>query len=250
MGRPLKFKLSDTTLTSDVNQTLSNLLSQTNKVKKTVTVVSGVANAAFAKANSVVPPVAQPSTIPSVSYMIGPGNITLPPTNSTGLPITTSGLSVVLNHFSFAAQLLFNTICFGYVGGTGSIFVNFGIYSGTLSATPKTLLWASGPIAVPWSSGNMEVTVPTYTLLPGDYYLASTSTAGYSGLQLYGYNLDGISTSGATANSLNHSMLQVAVATNTATLGPPLALPPTLGTLLPNPGGYGLGWPLVSFYKL
>lgn len=38
--RDLKFKLSDTTLVSDVNQTLSNLLSQVNKTNKTVTVVS------------------------------------------------------------------------------------------------------------------------------------------------------------------------------------------------------------------
>lgn len=39
-GRPLKFKLRDSTLTSDVNQTLSNLLSQTNKLKAHVTTVS------------------------------------------------------------------------------------------------------------------------------------------------------------------------------------------------------------------
>lgn len=38
--RPLKFKLSDTTLVSDVNQTLSNLLSQVNKTNKTVGGVS------------------------------------------------------------------------------------------------------------------------------------------------------------------------------------------------------------------
>lgn len=46
LERELKFKLSDTTLTSDVNQTLSNILSQTNKVKKTVAQVSIVANRA------------------------------------------------------------------------------------------------------------------------------------------------------------------------------------------------------------
>jgi hypothetical protein len=36
MSRELKFKLSDTTLTSDVNQTLSNLLSQVNKTNNNV----------------------------------------------------------------------------------------------------------------------------------------------------------------------------------------------------------------------
>lgn len=46
LKRELKFKLSDTTLTSDVNQTLSNLLSQTNKNKKTIATVSTVANTA------------------------------------------------------------------------------------------------------------------------------------------------------------------------------------------------------------
>lgn len=35
-GRPLKFRLNDATLVSDVNQTLSNLLSQTDKVKTRV----------------------------------------------------------------------------------------------------------------------------------------------------------------------------------------------------------------------
>jgi hypothetical protein len=50
--RPLKFKLKDTTLTSDVNQTLSNLLSQTNKTNKKVTVVEGVANEALSTANN------------------------------------------------------------------------------------------------------------------------------------------------------------------------------------------------------
>lgn len=44
-GRPLKFRLNDSTLTSDVNQTLSNLLSQTDKVKKRVVQVeAGVSN--------------------------------------------------------------------------------------------------------------------------------------------------------------------------------------------------------------
>jgi hypothetical protein len=190
------------------------------------------------------------SLSPSVAYMMGPGFITLPPSSPTSTPLGTGALSVMVNHFNWLPQLLFNTICFSYVGGSGGIFVNFGIYSGLLSTTPKTLLWASGAIAIPWSSGNTEVTVPTYTLLPGDYYLASTTAAGFGGIQIIGYSMDAITTNGSAANALNHSMLQVAMATNTATSGPPLAFPPTLGTLLPNPGGDGLGWPLVSFYKI
>ena len=49
MGRPLKFKLSDSTLTSDLNQTLSNLLSQTNKVNRRVdTIITRTAPASAA----------------------------------------------------------------------------------------------------------------------------------------------------------------------------------------------------------
>jgi hypothetical protein len=71
MGRPLKFRMSDTTLTSDVNQTLSNLLAQTNKVKAIVKNVSIVANNAWTKVNAPATPISTSGS--PLSYMWGPG---------------------------------------------------------------------------------------------------------------------------------------------------------------------------------
>src|SRR5271156_5264918 len=75
--RPLKFKLSDTTLTSDVNQTLSNLLSQVNKTNKTVKVVSGLTDSNTKTINGILsnPPQA---TDALVSYLWSTGDLGAP----------------------------------------------------------------------------------------------------------------------------------------------------------------------------
>jgi hypothetical protein len=186
------------------------------------------------------------SSAPVARYMIGPGLLTPINTFQGVYPSGDTALGVIATHFNFPASLTFNTLSFGYVGGSSGIEFTFGIYSGLSSATPGTLLWTSNAIAVPNASGNMEVTVPQFTLTPGDYYLAMTTNAGLAGAQILGVVMDAVSK--GVSNIINHSQIMFGLAANSATTGP--VLPNTLGALSINSGANTWGYPLVVFYKI
>jgi hypothetical protein len=123
--RPLKFKLSDTTLVSDVNQTLSNLLSQVNKTNKTV---SGVSQRVTQLAGS--SPTPDPDLTPAG-------------TNVADLPSTTMG-----NH--------------GTGLNTDAVTYSFLVCASGIVATPAkwtiTVNVATGPIA--WQNWVVARTLP------------------------------------------------------------------------------------------
>jgi hypothetical protein len=181
-------------------------------------------------------------------YMVGPGLLT-PPGHAdvTGIyPSGDTALDVIATHFNLPCSLVFNTLSFAFIGGSAGINFTFGIYSGLSSATPGTLLWSSGIIAVPNTSSNMEVTVPLMTLSPGDYYLAMSTNAPLGGAQIYGVVMDSLSK--GSANIVNHSQIMFGLASNAAATGP--VLPSTLGTLSINAGSNSWGYPMVMFYKI
>lgn len=184
------------------------------------------------------------SGTPIVNFMFGPGFIT-PQVSSGGVgPSPDSANQVIVTRFNWVSSLTFDHIRFAYITGASGVFFALGIYSGPSSSSPGTLLWSSGALSlVNFTNATTTFAVPSYTLLPGDYYLATTTNASPSGLQIYGVAMSGM-ISGATTE-WNGPPIGTGAATNASTNGP-LTLPSTLGTILVQ-GGNGYGYPLVYF---
>ena len=187
------------------------------------------------------------NSVPVVGYMAGAGFTQPPLISVSGLhPGGGAPEAVIATRFEWLASLTFNTISLAKIGGTSNIHMIFGIYSGPSAASPGSLLWSSGDIAVPNSTGPMEVSVPSYTLSPGDYYLAMSTNVGSGGTQVIGINMDNVATS--NQNLFNPSIIMCGSAANAATFSTTLTLPATLGALSQNGGGASAGWPMLMFY--
>jgi hypothetical protein len=188
------------------------------------------------------------SGVAVVPYMMGAGEIT-PPQGAltTVYPSGDTANEVIVTRFGWAYSLTFHTISFSDVSGQSGIHFAVGIYSGPTSAIPGTLLWSSGDIPVPntGAAATQTASVPAYTLLPGDYYLATTTSASFGGFGVYGMNLNLAPSSGVTFFS--GPPVGCGKATNVSTNGP-LTLPATLGTVSPNAGGNSYGYPMMYFY--
>jgi len=188
------------------------------------------------------------SGVAVVPYMMGAGEIT-PPQGAltTVYPSGDTANEVIVTRFGWAYSLTFHTISFSDVSGQSGIHFAVGIYSGPTSAIPGTLLWSSGDIPVPntGAAATQTASVPAYTLLPGDYYLATTTSASFGGFEVYGINLN--LTPGSGVTFFNGPPVGCGKATNVSTNGP-LTLPATLGTVSPNAGGNSYGYPMMYFY--
>lgn len=245
MARDLKFKINDTTLTSDVNQTLSNLLSQTNKTNTRVSIVEKTANTALIVAKGNTGGGGSGSSVPVAAYMLGPGilNLVDAQPNNASEPFAATANQVSVVAFYLAAQLNGLSHLDGSFGcglGPGSFFA-VGIYDAN-----GNQLWTSGPLAVPnVSNSAISFSVPPLTLSPGNYYLAWTSadsgntvswgTDAYSKITFHSGTSDG--------NIVNQGTVLVGIAANSAASGP--VMPSSLGTIsLPTSG---VSVPLVLF---
>lgn len=249
--RELKFKLSDTTLTSDINQTLSNLLSQTNKVHKTVTAVSKVANTALIRSTN--PSLALEGLSDVVISAIQNGqtilwNGTDWVNGSAGLSLTTGGQGGMIGPNLgdlFALYSPSSYLTAGILSGTvnqvtafqfklpytisiSRISVNvrtaaagkiacFGIYSAS-----RAKLLESGGLSTT-STGAVHATITPVMLSPGIYYLAQSSDSTSAAV-------DGIQPATvAGINMLNALSVKVGQSPNLTVAG---VMPASLGTLV------------------
>jgi hypothetical protein len=182
---------------------------------------------------------------PVVKFMIGAGLISpILPSGAGYYPSVDASLDVMTVRFGFPATLSFNTISFAWNTGEGTTLIAFALYSGA-----GELLWQSGSLTLAgFSSGNEEISVPSYTLTPGDYYIATTTNGSPGGVEIYGQPLLGVTD--GVSNSFNLSQPIIGIAANAAT-SPPLAFPSTLG-VVNGVSAHGNGWsfPYVMFYTL
>jgi hypothetical protein len=249
--RELKYKLQDTTLTSNVNQTLSNLLSQTNKVKKTVEQVSVVANAANDTANN--PSLSLEDltdvtiTSPSEGQAVvrNAGNTGWVNGSVGGLSLATSGyggfwsagihlpafgnsvtsitVSVTTNQvcvfqFVLPYSITISTVSTAITTGSSGKHVNFGIYS---AAGAKLI--DSGAISAATSSTQEVVSITPVTLPAGVYYFAQSADSSSVQVEGFAANASSLFKAQALANGV-----YVAIAANSTSAG---VMPSTLGTL-------------------
>ena len=183
------------------------------------------------------------SGVTTVGYMMGAGSITPPYATLSGIaPSPDVANQVIVTRFGWAYSLTFNTISFTELGGT-TANVAFGIYSGPTSLTPGVLLWSSGSIAVTNTTATLVVSVPSYTLAPGDYYLAMTCTS--TSYTVYGVSLSEV-TSAGTTSLFNGPPVGCGKAANASTNGP-LTMPATLGTISIQAGSSTYGYPMIYF---
>ena len=177
MGRELKFKLADTTLTSDVNQTLSNLLSQTNKVKAKVTVVEKTANKALSTANSPslalegltdvkITAVANGQTIAWNGAEWVNENIAITGQNVSLLPVYQhvsgglNGYTIVLRIPASYVQAFTSALRVGIVTTSVTGLV---INAATIGKTlPGKTVWSTVPVALTWPSGSFAAASTLY----------------------------------------------------------------------------------------
>ena len=164
-SRELKFKLKDTTLTSDVNQTLSNLLSQTNKVAKKVTVLENAASGAtffpledLTDASISSPQAGQCLIWNGSEWVNGyPSgeNVTDCPAlpdyaqSSSGL----NGYTILLKIPAAKVQALTTTgVKVGlWTSGTTGLVVNSASIGATL---PNSTIWTTAPVLITWPAGS------------------------------------------------------------------------------------------------
>jgi hypothetical protein len=199
--RELKFKLNDTTLVSDVNQTLSNLLSQTNKVKSTVATVNTKAQSALVRSTNPTLSLEQLSdvavaalvtgqtivwngtawvngsagsafTTAGQGWFAGPGlNSSWWGNASTNAAITGTSANVVVV-YQFALESTWKLSSCSYKLGTASAATNFnfGIYNASKSKLIDCAFDGSITTLQTKTFG------PT-TLTPGVYYFACSATS-------------------------------------------------------------------------
>jgi len=186
------------------------------------------------------------SGVSVVQFMTGPGFLT--PMTAIALsgvsPTPDQANDVIVTRFGWAYSLTFNTISFAVIGGEANIHFAVGIYSGPNNASPGALLWSSGDLSIADLADTVVISVPTYTLLPGDYYLAMTANTSPGGLQIYGINMADV-ISGSTTQ-FNGPPVGCGKAANAST-NSPLTLPSTLGTIGIQ-GGNAYGYPMIYFY--
>lgn len=185
-----------------------------------------------------------PGVTPVAKYMIGAGLI-VPPIYTVGgfYPSVDAAQDVMVVHFNWVNTLTFNTVSFAWGNAAASSNIGFAIYSDT-----GNLLWQSGALTLgSFTTGTTEATVPSYTLTPGSYYLATTADGNAGGPQIYGWSLNS-ATVGA-GNALNHSLPIIGIATNTTSGAG--AFPSTLGTIN-GVSQHSNTWsnPCIMFYKL
>ena len=184
------------------------------------------------------------SGVQTVKFMIGPGIVDFTEPDSVINNVSPCGIGSSLNilafRFNFPFNLTFSTMRYSGIGASSHFTV--GIYSGPSSQTPGTLLWTSGPIALTGSQVAGTVSSAPYTLVPGDYYLATTSDS--ASATVYGVPLG--SDSGFTTKGLCQTTpVLFGLASNQATgTG---VLPASLGTVAANASTNSYGWPLVMF---
>lgn len=247
MGRELKFKLRDTTLTSDVNQTLSNLLAQTNKVNTKVEIigsrVGGFSRLSLEQLTDVlITSVQTGQTIQWngtdwVNVYSGPNLLTAPGYlgNWEGTPfvLTPGGQGNFSNSaavntvevfmFRLDFPMSFNTLTFQTANSSPNGTVAFGVYS------------YSGNRLVHWDNFFMQfnnfkmqaqATGGPVLLLPGYYYWAYASSL-TSSLTSAGSLVN--SHSGESVKPWNNNgIVRTGFATNLMSAG---VLPATLGAL-------------------
>ncbi len=248
MARPLKFLLSDTTLTSDVNQTLSNLLKQINTVKKTVTTVGGTATRALSIAGSnptslesltdvLIKAVVNGQTITwngvdwvntdlgvsfktsglggfwSAGYPMGMqfGQ------NTTAATVSTTSEQVTVFQFTLDASWTISRVTAVIATNSSGNSVNFGIYNSSGSK-----LIDSGALSAT-STGAISASITAVTLPPGVYYFAQS--ANNTSIQVTGFS----NASSPMTTALNaHGTVKVGQAANATSAG---VMPATLGTI-------------------
>lgn len=230
--------------------TITGAVFQTNGATNTLqTVLNLKAGANIALASDALGGVTVTGTgagAPNVAFMTGAGMLTnLLPSPSGFFPSVDAALDVVVISFGFPATLTFNTVSFAWGNAQVTIqHVAFAVYS-----LAGALLWQSGSIALAAeSSGQSEVTVPSYTLVPGSYYLGLTTDGSPGGVSMYGQSL--LSSTTGSSNSFNLSKPIIGIAANAATSGP-LTFPATLGTIN-GVSAHGNTWsfPYIGFYNL
>lgn len=190
--RDLKFKLSDTTLTSDVNQTLSNLLAQTNKVKEKVIIVSGVANRALSTA---------------VNPSLALENLTdvLIAAIQNGQTITWNGTAWV----NSAVGLSLNTAGQGFLWTSGT-----GLYgSGPITETYSTFTAVANTVLCYQFIVPFQITVRKVTIAVSGTSAASTINGGI-------YSFDG------NTKLVDINVSSASAGIKTATLSTPVVLSP------------------------
>lgn len=139
--RPLKFLLKDPTLTSDVNQTLSNLLSQTNKTNKTVTKVSSRVTSIEQQISNTAVASTSAFELPVVTWT--PGPTSAPYWSPTNDAVTTTGTV----HFNTYADTGWSALA--YECDTSSLIFNGGTQF--LASNGFELQW--GATLGLWSAG-------------------------------------------------------------------------------------------------
>lgn len=195
MARLLKYRLNDTTLTSNLNQELSNLLSQTNKTNKKVTVVSAVATRALAGNSSPISledlsdvkiylPTAGQAVVRNnantgwVNSAVGAPNLDGFfsggfPISALGYAVTGGSVSTTINQITAFLFILNNPITITRVSCNVTALaaassVNLGIYD-----RAGNRLLDSGAIAST-STGKKTIAITAITLQPGTYYFAQS----------------------------------------------------------------------------
>lgn len=252
--RELKFKLSDPTLTANVNQTLSDLLSQTNKVSSRVTIVESVATSAYETANN--PSIALENLTDVSIVQVSDGQtIAWSAQNKVWQNRTASGGAVFNTggnggfwscgfplQYPFGTAMASGTImsvsgyptCWEFclesswtissvgvvaTSSIGSTYADVGIYDAS-----GNLLLHSGNLDCS-TAGEVTASITPVKLPSGTYYFACG--ASYSGVQLLGFAPN---SNVGLINLLNASpgALKCAYGSNALSGG---TLPATLGTL-------------------
>lgn len=265
MARDLKYRLNDSTLTSNLTETLSNLLSQTNKVKAKVVVVEKTANTALSAATGplsleelsdvvIVAPVTGQAltykngtgwinsnvgglsfTIAGQGSFLGPG-IQLPIPifdGQAGQTIVTSANEVRVTQFVLLSSYTIRKVAVDVTALVAASTCSFGIYdvSGNKLIDSTAINSAS--------TGLKSVTLGTPVVLPaGLYYFAQSATA--AGVQVPG---GGTTISAAIFNTWNAGGYN-AIAANVVSGG---VMPATLGVLTPTTSGTFTGVALPIF---